>query len=403
MNILIVHTYYYPDIKGGAEYSVKKIAEGLAKRGYNVYVLCDCKDGNKDELINGVHVLRRKMNCMRKSNNAFTNVLRAIMEFYNPLNRPIVEKEFQMIGESGTICYTNSLRRISRVVWVVADKRKIPLIDTQREYRMLRLLPEGSWLNKIWMQLNKGASQKVSVAAFISQTSKNAHLDEGFYPKAQHKVIYNSIDFDCERVRLIVEKRKQAAKSGENSKYVYLGSLEKHKGVDVLLEAFMLLSKEIEGIELHVAGQGNMEKNVLESALICPGIVYHGWLSEAEVSELLIDCNALVCPSVWKEPFGRVVLDAYKHGMPAIVANSGGLAETVIHEKTGYVLTPGDPQELYKYMRRLAQNPDEYISMCEAAYEVLPVYSLETQLDKFEHLFMELLNRGNSGEENEDN
>lgn len=393
MNILIAHTYYYPDIKGGAEYSVKKIAESLAGRGHNVYVLCDCEDGNKDELINGVHVLRRKMNCMRKSNNAFTNVLRAIMEFYNPLNRSIVENVFQMIGSSRTVCYTNSLRRISRVVWTVADKRKIPLIDTQREYRMLRLLPEKSWLNKIWMQLNKGASQKVTVAAFISHASKNIHLDEGFYPKAQHEVIYNSIDFDYDKVRAIVKERKKAAEHGGNFKYVYLGSLEKHKGVDVLLDAFVLLAQDIKGIELHVAGQGSMEKDVLAKIKDCPGIVYHGWLSEAEVSELLLACDALVCPSVWKEPFGRVVLDAYKHGMPAIVSNAGGLAETVIHEKTGYVLTPGDAQELYMYMSRLVQNPDEYISMCEAACEALPVYSLEIQLDKFENIFREQLSR----------
>lgn len=348
MNILITHTYYYPDIKGGAEYSVKKIAEGLACRGHSVYVLCDCEEGNRDELINGVHVLRRKMNCMRKSNNVFTNVLRAIMEFYNPLNKSIVENAFQMMGSSETICYTNSLRRISRVVWFVADKRKIPLIDTQREYRMLRLLPEGSsWLNGIWMHLNKSVSKKVNVAAFISQASKNIYLDEGFYPNAQHKVIYNSIDYDYEKVKEIVEERKKAAKFAENFRFVYLGSLEKHKGLDVLLEAFKLLAKEVKSIELHVAGQGSMEKDVLETAKSCTGIVYHGWLSETEVSELLLECNALVCPSVWREPFGRVVLDAYKHGMPAVVANSGGLAETVVHEKTGYVLTPGDHHELY--------------------------------------------------------
>ena len=172
-----------------------------------------------------------------------------------------------------------------------------------------------------------------------------------------------------------------------------MGSLEKHKGVDVLLDAFLLLEKEIKGIELHVAGQGSMAKDVLEKTKDYPGIVYHGWLSEAEVSELLLACDALVCPSVWKEPFGRVVLDAYKHGMPAIVTNSGGLAETVLHEKTGYVLTPGDSQELYMYMSRLVKNPNEYIFMCEAACEILPIYSLEIQLDKFESVFQEQLNR----------
>jgi len=393
MNILIAHTYYYPDIKGGAEYSVKKIAEGLAGRGHNVYVLCDCEDGNKDELINGVHVLRRKMNCMRKSNNFFTNIIRAIMEFYNPFNRNIIENIFEMIGNSRVVCYTNSLQRISRVLWTIADERKVPLIDTPREYRMFRLLPEGSWLNRIWMQLNKGASQKVKVAAFISHASKNIHLNEGFYPNARHEVIYNSIDFDYERVKAIVENRKKVAELSGNFKFVYLGSLEKHKGVNVLLDAFVLLSKDIKVVELHIAGRGSMEKDVLEKARVCPGIVYHGWLSEAEVSELLLACDALVCPSVWKEPFGRVVLDAYKHGMPAIVSNSGGLAETVIHEKTGYVLTPGDSQELYLYMSRLVQNLEEYSAMCEAVCEGLPMYSIEIQLDKFESVFREQLNR----------
>ena len=41
MKILVIHSYYYPDIKGGAEYSLKKLCEGLAMRGHTLVVLCD--------------------------------------------------------------------------------------------------------------------------------------------------------------------------------------------------------------------------------------------------------------------------------------------------------------------------------------------------------------------------
>jgi hypothetical protein len=49
MNILVVRTYCYPEIKGSAEYSIKKLAEGLATRGHNVYVLCD--EANSPETV----------------------------------------------------------------------------------------------------------------------------------------------------------------------------------------------------------------------------------------------------------------------------------------------------------------------------------------------------------------
>ena len=58
MNILIINSYYYPDIIGGAEISVQKLAEILATN-HNVSVVCT---GSmfKDEVINNVHVYRLK-------------------------------------------------------------------------------------------------------------------------------------------------------------------------------------------------------------------------------------------------------------------------------------------------------------------------------------------------------
>lgn len=64
MKILVIHIYYYPDVIGGAEYSLKKFCEGMANNGHQVAVLCDTRETNKDEIINDIKVYRRKLKCI---------------------------------------------------------------------------------------------------------------------------------------------------------------------------------------------------------------------------------------------------------------------------------------------------------------------------------------------------
>ena len=59
MRIMIVNTYYYPEIMGGAEYSVKKLAEQLQAMRHDVSVLCT-GDSDSIEKVDGVEVIRLK-------------------------------------------------------------------------------------------------------------------------------------------------------------------------------------------------------------------------------------------------------------------------------------------------------------------------------------------------------
>ena len=58
MKILIVSSYYYPNMLGGTEHSIKLLAEGLKDRGHEVFVISSDKRDNKFEEINGVKVYR---------------------------------------------------------------------------------------------------------------------------------------------------------------------------------------------------------------------------------------------------------------------------------------------------------------------------------------------------------
>lgn len=386
MNVLVIHTYYFPDVLGGAEYSVKKISEGLASRGNNVHVLCDTNGMNIDEVINGVSVHRRKMRTLRTQNSFLRKIIRAVMEIYNILNVPLIIKIFKLLKNDKTICYTNSLRRISRIVWVLAKIYKIPIIDTQREYRMLRLLPGNSFLNKVWLYLNRTASTLVNYSAFVSKASMNIHLKSNLFRRSKKYVVYNSIDYDPIQLQALIADKLLTSSRSHKFKFVYLGSLEKHKGIDILLEAYNSLYHVNKNIELHIAGEGSMKNQIKDYINTNTSVTFYGWLSEENVCALLQSVDVLVCPSIWEEPFGRVVLDAYKNGIPAIVSKAGGLSETVIDNITGFLVAPGDVNQLYMAMKRISEDRELYKQLCNNIPNQIIKYSIENQLDAIENI-----------------
>lgn len=115
---------------------------------------------------------------------------------------------------------------------------------------------------------------------------------------------------------------------------VYAGRLTPEKGVAVLAETW----SRFPGLPpLLVLGDGPA-RPALEGL---PNVFLHGHRPHAEVMEHLAAARAVVVPSLWPEPFGRVVIEAAARGTPAIVSASGGLPELVEDGATGFVIPPG--------------------------------------------------------------
>ena len=112
--------------------------------------------------------------------------------------------------------------------------------------------------------------------------------------------------------------------------FLFMGRLIKSKGLEIAVE----VAKQT-GTTLKVAGQGD-----LEAALgFKPpeGLVeYVGYLEPAERTRLLKGSSALLVPSLYDEPFGKVVIEAGLCGTPVIASDWGGIAEIVLHGVTGY-------------------------------------------------------------------
>ena len=115
---------------------------------------------------------------------------------------------------------------------------------------------------------------------------------------------------------------------------LYLGRLERLKGVDGLLNALGPVSTQLERpVHLTIAGDGG-ERASLEDLASgirrnhpAVSIEFAGWQDETGRARLLAGADALVVPSIWPEPFGLVGLEAAAAGLPAIAFRVGGIPE----------------------------------------------------------------------------
>ena len=103
----------------------------------------------------------------------------------------------------------------------------------------------------------------------------------------------------------------------------------------------------------------------------------------------LMLADVVVMPSVTPEPFGRVALEAQAMGRPIVAFAHGGAVESIEHEKTGWLATPGDADNLAEnlraaltlkpharkaYARNAREHIEAYFSTDKMCQETLKIY-----------------------------
>lgn len=143
--------------------------------------------------------------------------------------------------------------------------------------------------------------------------------------------------------------------------YLFLGRLIPEKGVRELIAAWHDLRMQLGEAtpQLQVAGDGALADFVRQAALDNPSICYLGHISGTSKNEALQRCRALVAPSLWWEPLGLMVYEAFDHAKPVLAAMSGGLNETVQHRVTGLLHPPGHIGRLVQDVLAMESMPPE--------------------------------------------
>lgn len=142
--------------------------------------------------------------------------------------------------------------------------------------------------------------------------------------------------------------------------YLSTARLEPYKRVDVIIDAF----REMPEKKLVVASGGTLYEQLRRRAQGAANIEFSGWLSRAEMADLLANCIASIYIPV-DEDFGLSPVESMAAGKPVIAVAEGGIKETIVDEITGILLGPDPtPTALVDAVQRMT--PARALSMREA-------------------------------------
>ena len=277
----------------------------------------------------------------------------------------------------------------SPAVHYAAQSRGIPVIQTLHNYRLMCLNglflragePCETCLRRSWPwpgvihrcyrnslpgsvvvaamlathRVLKTWQRQVDLFVALSQFARKKFLQAGL-PPSRLKVLPHFVYPDPG-----TDKTPQ-----ERECVLFIGRLEKAKGIDVLLTAWQALQSQI---PLCVIGDGPLASTV-RAAEKKAHVRWLGWRPREEVIAYLQRAHLLVVPSRAYETFGRVVVEAFAAGTPVLVSNHGALAELVTPEKTGWHFPSANSAALAERLRQALHDPTALRRMGETARRV---------------------------------
>lgn len=348
MNILILN---WKDIKnphvGGAEVIAFEYARRLVKDGHKVTFFARSFTNAKDrETIDGVQIIRK--------GNKFSVYIQAYFYYASLKKKP--DKVIDMVN---TLCWQTPL-------YVPKDKR-IAYVNQLAQEVLFYELPWPLSYSAYLLEKYEYLPYKNTKFLCYSQSTKEDLMK---YKIPEKNISLFPLGVDHKRYRIQGEKTKEPS-------FVFVARLVRMKRPSLCIDAMSLVVKEYPHATLHVIGNGPEEKALEEQVkdLHLEKNVFFTNKNNFYIDQNKKDVKviymqkswALLLPSV-KEGWGMVVTEAAACGTPSIVSNVTGLRDSVLHNKTGIVLskTPSS-KELANTIIRFIKNKDIRIKMNKAS------------------------------------
>lgn len=172
---------------------------------------------------------------------------------------------------------------------------------------------------------------------------------------------------------------------------LFVGRFAFNKGLDVLMSVSERLVKEGKGdlVRFQLAGDGPLLTQYQQVGLP-KNVELLGRVDDPQLDKLYAECDALILPTRF-EGMPTVVLEAMARSKPIIVSDVGASGE-LVSPHNGYLLPPGDAEQLYNAVLAFAsRSPEVRAKMGAYSYaRVKEVFSWPVVLKGFEGLFVQV-------------
>jgi glycosyltransferase involved in cell wall biosynthesis len=170
-------------------------------------------------------------------------------------------------------------------------------------------------------------------------------------------------------------------------RFGFIGVHDPVKGLDTLaLAAHRLVNNP--DVRFMIAGSSKSDySKSLPQKFPSENTKFLGW---TKPDDFFPQIDVLVVPSLFREPFGRVVIEAFAQGVPVIGARSGGIPESIDPGSDGYLFDPGDDAALARQIADMAARPEAIPDLSRAALEAARRYEPQKIAAGYEAVFASL-------------
>jgi glycogen synthase len=376
MRILFLTNFYLAHGSGGEEQSCHQVVEGLKQRGHTTLVLTSMHSTNnvpvetegiyrslylEMDLVPWRHSLtfftRRKAR-ERHNLRCFEHVLEHfkpdIIFIWGMWNLP---KSLPALAEA---------RYPDKVIYRFATYW--PTLPSQ--HKLYWLAPGRKWYSRLLKRLvatialamiardEQQYTLRFERAICVSSATRNILVEAGI-PVSKARIIYTGLDTKP----YLIGEQPQPGPNNRSLNLLYAGRLASEKGIDTAIRAMtkLVFDQRQAGMRMSLVGSGSTEyetylRHLVAEADLTDYVTFLGWIPPEEIPKLLRKFDVLLLPSVWPEPFARVVLEGMISGLVVVATQTGGTVEILADGENGLLFPPGNVEDLAQKITCLADD-----------------------------------------------
>lgn len=357
MKVCIIENIYPPYDRGGAEQVVAKTVQGLLSNGHEVVLITSSPKGDEFQESEGLRIYRKRPPNLYFYTDAhqYHPIIRLLWHLIGMFNTPIATWTKEILEkEKPDVVHTHNLMGLSFLIPRVIKKLQLRHVHTVHDVQLVEPSAIIMKLQEKSLQYNgphtflytlimKWLIGSPNVVISPSKFLLGFYKDRGFFPKSKCIVVRNPITFD-----LPAPERKRVAQQDGLCHFLYLGQIEHHKGVLLLVKAFMNILQENPQVRLHIAGSGSQLAEVRQQIGNVDAIHTYGRVEREKLPELFAKVDVAVVPSLCYENSPTVIFESLYFGVPVLASRIEGVAELIKEGENGLTFTAGDVSGLEK-------------------------------------------------------
>ena len=368
--------------RGGVETHVEEISKRLAKAGLQVKVYCTDPTGKlpKKQTKDGFEIFR------------FRSFSPKHVYFFSPKLYHALAHE-----DDADVIHAHGYPNFPALAAATAKtSNKKPLVFTPH-YGGYDVQTMGTGIWRIFAK----KFYNLSAGQFILK-SADAIVSVG---KIEKDALETKFCIESEKIRYIpngvnAQRFGNSPTKRDKKTVLYVGRLEKYKGVHFLLEAFKKVETTHKQVELVIVGSGPYKEELLtlaRSLNFTNNVKFLENVPEETLTQLYLSSNVFVSLSQYEgQPI--TLVEAMCSGLPVVATSVGAVPELIQDHRTGFLLSfPPDEETLVRHISSLLENEEISKSMGARAREsILSTFSWDRTVSGLIQLYEEVQKHGDN-------